>query len=186
MCRRSLILTVVLSLFFGARGTAQLMRVHRSSISFVSNAPLERIEAATGHASGVLDATARTFAIRVPMSTFEGFNSPLQREHFNENYVESEDHPDAQFKGRIIEAIDLSRPGAYKVRAKGLFTVHGVERERIMPCDLVVTADGVRVTGDLDVLLADHDIRVPGIVRQKIAPVVKVSVDLMFRSSAPK
>ena len=147
---------------------------------------MERIAASTAHASGVLDASTRTFAMRVPMSSFEGFNSPLQREHFNENYLDSEDHPDAEFKGRIIEAVDLSRPGVYKVRAKGHLTLHGVERERIIPCELVVAADGVRVRSDFDVLLADHNIRVPGIVRQKIAPVVKVSVELLFRSSGPK
>ena len=171
-------------LLIGARPAwppAPILRVERSTVTFVSDAPLERIEAGTTHASGLLDIGARTFAVKIPVTTFDGFNSPLQREHFNENYMESTDHPNAVFQGRIIEAVDLAAAGAYKVRAKGMLTVHGVERERIVPCEVVVTSEGVRVTSQFDVLPADHDIRVPGIVKQKIAPAIKVKVDLLFR-----
>lgn len=161
----------------------QVMRLERSLVEFASDAQLERIEAATTHATGALDAHARTFAIRIPMATFEGFNSPLQREHFNENYLDTEEIPDAQFKGRVIEAVDLSQPGTVKVRAKGILSLHGVDRERIIACELIVSDQGVRVTSAFDILLADHDIRVPGIVRQKIAPSVKVKIDLLFPSA---
>ena len=52
------------------------------------------------------------------MRSFQGFNSPLQKEHFNENYVESDKFPDASFKGKVIEDVDLSKDGTYEVRAK--------------------------------------------------------------------
>ncbi len=152
---------------------------------FLSEAPLERIEATSTQPAGVLELGDRAFAVQVPMRSFEGFNSPLQREHFNENYMESTIHPNAVFKGRIIEDIDLRSPGTYQVRAKGMFTVHGVERERIFPCAVVVAEDGVRATAQFDVLPADHAIRVPGLVKQKIAPVIHVTVDLLFRDAAP-
>jgi hypothetical protein len=45
------------------------------------------------------------------MQTFEGFNSALQREHFNENYIESNRFPDASFNGKIIEDIDFAKDG---------------------------------------------------------------------------
>ncbi len=164
---------------------AQVMRLDRSLVGFTSDAQLERIEASTTHATGALDASARTFAVRIPIATFEGFNSPLQREHFNENYMDSEAIPDAQFKGRVIEAVDLSQAGTVKVRAKGVLSIHGVDQERIIACELIVSEDGVRVTSEFNVVLSDHDIRVPGIVRQKIAPAVKVRIDLLFRSATP-
>lgn len=164
---------------------AQVMRLDRSLVGFTSDAQLERIDASTTHATGALDATARTFAVRIPIATFEGFNSPLQREHFNENYMDSETIPDAQFKGRVIEAVDLAQAGTVKVRAKGVLSIHGVDQERIIACELIVSEDGVRVTSEFNVVLSDHDIRVPGIVRQKIAPAVKVKIDLLFRSATP-
>ncbi|MBS1581976.1 MAG: YceI family protein [Bacteroidetes bacterium] len=164
-----------------ARGQeAPRLSLERSSITFVSDAPLERIEAANTAAVGLLDPGQRTFAVRIPVRSFTGFNSPLQREHFLENYMEVDLHANATFQGRIIEAVDLTMPGTYSVRAKGTFTVHGVERERILPCQVVVAADGVRVTSTFDVVLADHAIRVPRVVQQKLAGTVQVKVDLLF------
>ena len=70
------------------------------------------------------------------------------------------------------------------MRAKGELSIHGVVRERIIPCTLVVTAEGVRVTSSFEVLLSDHDIRIPKVVQQKIASVVQVKLDLLFKTPA--
>ena len=155
-------------------------------VAFVSDAVQERIEATNTKATGVLHLDDRSFAVQIPVRSFEGFNSPLQREHFNENYMESRVHPNAVFQGRIIEAVDLRKEGSYEVRAKGVITIHGVEHERIVTCAVVVAEDGVRVTSIFEVLLDDHHIRVPGIVRLKISPMIIVQVDLLFRASAVK
>src|SRR5436190_20054683 len=96
-----------------------LFRVHRSAISFTSLAPMEEIRATNTAALGVLDRNARVFAVQVAMNAFKGFNAPLQMEHFNENYLDSHKWPNAVFEGRIIEAVDLTVPGRYAVRAKG-------------------------------------------------------------------
>jgi hypothetical protein len=50
----------------------------------------------------------------------------------------------------------------------------------------VVAKDGIRVTSAFDVSLADHDIRVPRVVQQKLAAVVNVKVDLLFEPSTKK
>ncbi|MBL7982359.1 MAG: YceI family protein [Flavobacteriales bacterium] len=178
MIRAMILLATLLSAF--GQGERTLYRLERSSVSFKSEAPLETITATNTKSTGVLDATARTFAVQVPITEFQGFNSPLQREHFNENYLESSTHPKATFTGRIIETIDLLAPGTHSVRAKGELTVKGVTRERIVPCDLVVGPTGVRITTSFDVALDEHDIRVPRVVQQKIAPVVQVKVDVLF------
>lgn len=156
------------------------------SITFISSAPHEHITATNTAVSGVLSLDERSFAVRVPMRSFVGFNSPLQKEHFEENYLEAVLHPNALFEGRIIEAIDLRTPGQKQVRAKGRFTIHGVARERIVLCDIIIerTPTGrntVHVRAELTVPLADHDIRVPRIVQQKIASVIDVKVDLLFQ-----
>ena len=174
-----LIPILLLPLLGGAQDRT-LYRVDRSSVRFISEAPLERITASTDKTTGVLDLDQRTFAVQVPLRSLEGFNSPLQREHFNENYVRSQQYPNSVFSGRIIEHVDLRTPGEHRVRAKGMFELHGVERERILDCRLVVTSTDVRVMADFGVLLQDHDIRVPRVVQQKIASEVQVEVDLRF------
>jgi hypothetical protein len=154
--------------------------VSRSEVIFVSDAPLERISASNSRSTGLIDIGARTFAVQIPILDFQGFNAPLQREHFNENYLETRTWPYASFQGRIIESIDLTIPGSHQVRAKGAFTIHGVEQERIVPCRIVVSEQGIRVTADLHVTLEDHKIRIPRVVQQKIAAVVQVKVDVLF------
>ena len=93
-----------------------------------SDAPLELINAETKGLSGTLDAEKKTFAFRVPIRSFMGFNSELQREHFNENYLESDQFPEATFVGKIVESDDLTADGQYVVRAKGILSIHGVEQ----------------------------------------------------------
>lgn len=158
-----------------------LLKLDRSEVTFVSDAPLEQITAKNTKCTGLVDTDAKTFAVRVPIREFEGFNSPLQREHFNENYLASRDWPNATFAGRIIEDIDFLENGTYAVRAKGSLVVHGVEQERIIPCSIVVTEEGVRITSLFGIQLADHEVLIPRIVQQKIASIVQVKVDLLFK-----
>jgi len=170
------------------QGTAQervLLRVHRSSVAFTSDAPLEEIKATNAASLGVLDRDARSFAVQIPIAAFTGFNAPLQQEHFNENYMDSGKWPNATFQGRIIEAVDLAVPGRYPVRAKGTLTVKGEPRERIIPCEVVVGDQGVRVTTTFDIVLDEHGIRIPRVVQQKVSAVVQAQVDLLFKHGQP-
>lgn len=159
-----------------------ILKLTRSEVTFTSEAPLETIRATNARSVGALDIRSRTFAVQVPIASFEGFNSPLQREHFNENYLLSGTYPKCVFQGRIIETLDLLVPGGYAVRAKGLFTLKDRSVERIIPCQVIVSEKGVRVTALFDVSLDEHGIRVPRIVQQKIAATVQVKVDMLFTS----
>ena len=104
-------LLIILSFSFCVQVFSQVrLKVVRSEVSFVSDAPLERIVARNTAATGLLEPATRSFAIQIPVAEFDGFNSPLQREHFNENYMQTNARPKATFAGRIIETIDLSVP----------------------------------------------------------------------------
>lgn len=178
--RASLILLSLLVSFGAASQERDLLRVKRSQVVFLSAAPLETITATNDRVKGVLDRNDRSFAVQVPVVDFVGFNAPLQREHFNENYMLSGDWPNAVFTGRIIETVDLRVPGVHTVRAKGTLTVRGVPQERIITCTVEVNDEGVRVRSSFDVAVADHGIRIPRVVQQKVAAVVKVDLDLRF------
>jgi polyisoprenoid-binding protein YceI len=151
---------------------------NNGTVRFSSQAPLETIRAESKKLSGVLDVARRTYAFTVLINSFEGFNSPLQKEHFNENYMESDKIPSATFKGKIIEEVDLKTPGTYDVRAKGMMKIHGVEKEMIVKAKLVVKSGLINVTSNFSVMLKDFNINVPNIVNQKIASEIKVEVKM--------
>lgn len=149
-------------------------------VSFQSDAPLELIQATSKQLRGVLDPNKQTFGWSVEISSFDGFNNPLQREHFNENYLESKKNPQAKFTGKIIETIDFEQNGQHTIRAKGKLQIHGKEQERIIKCQLQINGNQIQVQSSFGILLADHDIRIPKIVYQKIAEEVTVQVEAVL------
>ena len=148
--------------------------VTNSQMSFTSNAELELIKAASQKVQGLIDPASNQFAFTVDVKTFQGFNSALQREHFNEKYMESEKYPRARFSGKIIEPVDLSTDGTYEVRAKGDLDIHGQKQTRIIKTRLIVTNGIINLESHFFVPLADHDISIPTIVSQKIATEIEV------------
>jgi hypothetical protein len=165
--------------FYGAL-QAQLYEVKEATVNFRSDAPLELIEAKSDALRGLIDGEKRTFAFSLPVTAFEGFNSPLQRVHFNENYMESKQYPNATFAGKIIERIDFTKTGRYVIRAKGQLKVHGIERERIIRSELEMKNGSLHVSSIFTILLAEHDISIPKIVHQKIAEEIEVRIQATF------
>ncbi len=146
------------------------------SVYFKSDAPLELIEAESKDLKGILDVEKSTFAFSIPMNSFRGFNSGLQREHFNENYLESTRFPNATFSGKVIEQIDFTKDGEYTVRAKGKLTIHGIEQERIIRSTVIVGNGKINISSRFTVLLKEHEIDIPRIVFQKIAEEIEVKI----------
>lgn len=154
----------------------EIYKTLESSIKFISDAPLELIQAESKKISGLIKISDRSFAFLIPMNSFEGFNSKLQQTHFNENYIESAIFPNATFEGKIIEEIDFSVPGKYEVRGKGKFNIHGVEQIRIIKCKLSITKGKIELNSRFTILLADHNIKIPSVVAQKITEEVVVEM----------
>ena len=161
----------------------QIYICRNGSVSFISDAPLELIKASNEKLSGALNVNDRSFSFQVPTKAFEGFNSSLQKVHFNEDYMETELFPNSTFKGKIIEEVDLTVAGEYKIRAKGKINIHGVEIDRIVRCDLRVSENKIQVNAAFTVFIADHNISIPSILNQKIATEIKVNVDFTFEAS---
>ncbi len=150
--------------------------VDKGQINFTSNAQLELIKASSGELKGIIDPATNQFAFRVSTRSFQGFNSSLQREHFNENYIETEKCPTAVFSGKIIEQVDFAVDGVYDVRAKGDLDVHCQKQTRIIKSRITVKDGKLTVDAAFVVPLADHNISIPRIVSQKIATDIEVSM----------
>jgi len=154
-----------------------IFTIDLGNISFTSNAPLEIIKAKSVRLRGVIDISKGTFGLTVPITSFEGFNNPLQKTHFNENYMESNKYPNATFRGKIIENIDFSVPGLFNIRAKGNLEIHGIGRERIIKGTIDIKENQLEISSNFQILLQEHEISIPKIVYQKIAEEIEVSIN---------
>lgn len=154
-----------------------IFNVSKGNITFTSDAPLELIKAGSNELKGIIDAEKKQFAFSVKITSFKGFNSGFQKDHFNENYLESDKYPDATFSGKIIEDVDFNKNEIVTIRAKGLLTVHGVPQQRIIKSDLIIRNGLISIKSNFTVLLADHNIPIPKVVHDKLASEIKVEVN---------
>ncbi len=173
MFRKLLIFAIVLLPF---TSHAQVYEVSKGMIRFYSEAPQELIRASTNELKGALNVKKKTFAFKVSIVSFMGFNSPLQREHFNENYMETVVFPEASFTGKIIEDTDITKDGEHTIRAKGKLKIHGVEQERIIEVEIHTKGGKMIVHSEFLVALSDHNIKIPRVVYDKLAPDIHVTV----------
>lgn len=176
---------ILLLAFFGAStlqvaGQDAIFSTKEGSITFFSGAPLEDIEAKNSKTISLLNTGNGEIAVRVPIDQFQ-FRNKLMQEHFNENYMESERYPHATFKGKINENIDFRKPGIYDVSATGVLNIHGVNKKRLLKGRLQVTDEGFTLNTKFDVLLADHKIKIPRLVFNKIAERIAVTTSFNYK-----
>ena len=160
--------------------TKAFLQIQSGHLEFSSDAPSELIKASSNKLEGILDIGKNLFAFKVSIATFAGFNNPLQKEHFNENYMETETFPEATYTGKIIETIDYSQKGTYQVRTKGKLTIHGIAQERIIKATVNITDNKIMVQSDFTVMLADYNIKIPRIVDNNLSKEIKVFVSATF------
>lgn len=157
-----------------------LLQLIKGKIIFMSYAPQEIIKAESDEVKGLMNLENATFAVVVNNMSFKGFNSDLQKEHFNERFIESDKYSTCKYAGKIIEQIDFSKDGVYSVRTRGKLTIHGVTEDRVIPVTIKVQGGKIVVNGKFMVALNDHEISVPAIVNQKIAEEIEVSFSFFF------
>ncbi|WP_196886194.1 YceI family protein [Aureivirga sp. CE67] len=101
------------------------------------------------------------------------FEIALMEEHFNENYMDSDKFPKAKFKGKIITENDaqfiigdlIIKGKSQKVKTKIDFN----------------KGNNVSIKGAFNVKPQDFDIKIPEIVRNKIAKEIKIDFDYVLK-----
>jgi hypothetical protein len=169
-------------LFFFVSISVQSQNIYlcrTGEITFFSKAPLEDIEAKSQSLNSVLNIVNNELVFFVPMRSFK-FKKALMQEHFNEKYVASDKFPNATYKGKIITAIDYSKDGEYEITATGIFTVHGVEKQRTDKGRLIIKGGTITIQSEFIVALKDHNIKIPKLLTEYITETVKVNFSINY------
>lgn len=176
---KKILITTFIIFFLNSsfREPISIYNISKGYIGFKSDASLELIKASSEELKGLIESDKKQFTFIVKIKSFKGFNTPLQKEHFNENYLESGKFADATFTGKIIEDVDFSKDNTFTVRAKGILTIHGVPQERIIKSEMTIRNGVISIKANLTVALADHNIPIPKVVHEKLASEIKVEVN---------
>lgn len=173
-------LMVLSFLFISCVASAQKLMTRNGYIGFFSKTPLEDIKAESNQAAAVLDLTKQSLAFAVLVKGFL-FKEELMQEHFNENYIESDKFPKATFSGTYTGNVDLTKSGTYNVMAKGQLALHGVTRTIEVPATFQVQSGKVIGKAAFTLKPEDVAIKIPALVRDKIAQQISVSVNVEFQ-----
>jgi hypothetical protein len=171
-----LIFVLVLSISMSAQKFADLGKGETSIVTFFSKSPLEDIEAVNKKAAVILDASNGDMQSVITMKAFK-FKNELMEEHFNENYIESTKYPNAIFKGKVNEKIDLANEAEQKITATGKLTLHGVTKDVELAGTITKKGETLLLVSNFKIKVADYDIKVPSLYVKNIAEVVDVSLN---------
>ncbi|HRO43794.1 MAG TPA: YceI family protein [Flavipsychrobacter sp.] len=162
-------------------GYAQKYMTRTGKVTFFSSTPVENIEAFNNEVSGVVDAKSGDVAFIVPIKSFK-FEKALMQEHFNENYMESDKYPKADFKGKIsnVGDINFAKDGTYNTRLQGKLTIHGVTKDVTLPGSVTVKGNSVTANSKFNVKTADYGIKIPSVAENKIAKQIEVTVNTIL------
>lgn len=158
--------------------TTGIYTIQSSTISFLSDASFGKIKGVSDKLVGSMDVAKRTFEFKLPVCSFEGFLNASQKKHYCDKFVEGAKYPETGFKGKIIEDVDLTIPGTYSVRGKGMFLLHGVEVERIIDTQIMVKGGQITVDSKLKIPVEEHGIKVSKMNSLSMAKIVSVDVKI--------
>jgi hypothetical protein len=152
-----------------------------ASINFEGSVDsFEPIKAINNSATVVLDNAGNLAALAL----IKGFRFPvaLMQEHFNENYMESDEFPKATLRGKLLDFNTFLKDGSQQtLKFKGSLEMHGVINELEMPVQLTFTDSSYTLNTNFDLDSEDYDIVIPAIVRKKISKKMNVTVTAIMQ-----
>ncbi|PCH96726.1 MAG: hypothetical protein COB85_03315 [Bacteroidetes bacterium] len=164
---------------------SQMYKANSGMVRFFSEATIENIEATSKRVSSILNTKTKQIVFQIPITGFD-FDKDLMKEHFNENYLESEKYPKGTFSGKIIEDIDYTEDGKYTATAKGTLKIHGIEKERTIKGTITIKDGVISLLGKFYVVLQDHKVKIPKILFSNIAEKVEVTIKVTYKPYVKK
>lgn len=151
-------------------------------VNFEASVPsFEEVKANNNAVTAIINVETGEFAALAFVKGFR-FKNALMEEHFNENYAESDTYPKATFKGTIkgFSMETLKTQSTFEI--SGSLTFHG----KTKPLDTIVlniteAEETISMSGNFMTNASDFDIKIPKIVRNKIANDIEVSFNFELK-----
>jgi hypothetical protein len=174
-------LLLFLTICFSHSVVAQGYFTRSGIVSFFSDAPMEKIQSSNQQVNCRLDPETGTLDFAMLIQAFQ-FERELMHKHFNEDYLESRKYPTASFEGEILNIgrIDFSTDGKHQVLVRGTLRLHGQAKDINEKGSLIIENGLIRALAKFSINLEDFQIKVPVILKDKIARTIQVEVDVDF------
>lgn len=160
-----------------ASGQKYFTKTGKINFDATSPGSPEKIEGINRTVTCVVDTKTGNIQFAALMKGFE-FERALMEEHFNENYVESDKFPKAEFKGLIKNnnAVNYLNNGSYAVKVNGKLTIHGETKDVETDGKLIIRDGKVSASAEFKILLTDYKVSIPGLVADKVSKTASIIV----------
>ncbi|MGO4772588.1 YceI family protein [Flavobacterium sp. W22_SRS_FK3] len=157
---------------------SQQKRISKTGkITFEASVPsFEEVKATNTNVTFVLNPATGEIASLALMKGFR-FKVALMEEHFNENYIESDQYPKAIFKGKI-EDFDLNSltAGPKDFIIKGTLQLHGKLKDISTTAQISMSESAISIVSDFAVNASDFNIAIPSLVKNKVSNKINIKV----------
>ena len=177
----------------------------KDNVSFTSDAPIELIVGRTTMINGKIIIDDSLDLHKLPINVLFDVDLAsldtgilLRDEHMRDNFLETKKYPKAVFK---VKKIMLESPGKLvdgkplKLMAEGDLSIHGNTVKKNIPVKVTYFkesdfthnrfkhGDVIKIQSTFDVPLAEHKIKRPEILWQKLTDTVAITIDASSSSS---
>ncbi len=141
-----------------------------------SEKAFEPVEAINNTTTVILDTANGSIVSQVFIAGFQ-FKNALMQEHFNENYMDTYQYPKATFKGNLINPSLENLNAVERFELSGTLSVRGIEKSIETTVNVKKENNRIYVSGMFFVSPQDFQIKIPSIVRDKIAKQIQINID---------
>ncbi len=175
---KKILTSLLLLLVMATTASAQsLLYTKTGKIYFNCTGGVEPIEGVNKSVLCALEPKSGKLQFSLQMKGFE-FEKDLMKEHFNENYVESDKYPKADFAGQVTNnaEVNYAKDGVYNVKVSGKLSMHNVSKDVSTTGKITIKGGVATATAEFSVLLSDYKVDIPALVKDKISKDAKITV----------
>ncbi|MFO7826920.1 MAG: YceI family protein [Cyclobacterium sp.] len=155
---------------------AQEFKTTEGEVRFLSQASLNEFTGKSDQLHGLLDPEKNLIDFYVDLNTLKT-GIGLRDRHMRDNYLETEKYPFAEFTGKMQGAVSFEVNQTQKVKAMGVFKIHG--KERYLEVDGSLTPLGpneILLEANFEVKLGDFDIAIPQVMFYELSETQQVKI----------
>ncbi|MDZ7773998.1 MAG: YceI family protein [Balneolaceae bacterium] len=165
---------LLLTLICASTAGAQAFRTESGHVAFHSSVPLHAFTGTSETLNGRISLADSTVDFYVDLITLE--TGIAKRDKDMRQTLETEEHPFAEFYGKLTTPVNLQAEGAQQVSAEGTFTIHGISREITVEGTLNRTPEGLAVEASWTLNMTDYDIKPPGILFYRVSEEIEIEL----------
>lgn len=141
------------------RVDAQTWSTRSGRAEFTSQVPLHEFTGTSDHLVGMISLADSTVDFYLDLETLE--TGIGKRDRDMRRTLDTEEVPFAEFFGKLVTPFDPEQNGVQEARVRGVFHIHGVQREIEVAGTLQVDGENLLLDAGWTLNLTDYDIKPP-------------------------